>query len=205
MKKFKTDDRVRIIKDGTSTLFPPDTGYPEKLLLEDAGRLGTVTGLSKKDKAVVRVKWDPGSYRIFGDFVFGASGHLEVADKGRVDRGSIESDIHADFIEVVTIPSKGAPAPQEPQLSPVGAAPSSPRESRIGLIVRGVWRRFFGLSLSQKTQCYREMRDFVDASIAAAGGMAARQRAIFRAAEKWGISWKVADRIFEEGRQKGWT
>jgi len=204
MKKFKTSVRVRIIKDGTSTLFPPDTGYAEKLLLEDAGRLGTVTGFSKKDKAVVRVKWDPGSYRIFGDFVLGASGHLEVTDKGRVDIGSVESDIHSDFIEVVAVPAMSGPTPQRSQ-SPTPSAVSTTRKSRPGLIISRIRRTIFGLRLAEKQQCYREMRAFVDASIAVADEMAARQRAIFRAAERWGISWKVADRILDEGSQKCWT
>ncbi len=204
MKKFKVGDRVRITKDGTSTLVPPDTGYPQKLLLEDTGRMGTVTGFSKMDKAVLRVKWDPGSYRIFDDFVLGASGQLEVHDKGRVDIGSIESVIHSDYVDVVNSPGTSASTSQESQLPPVAAAPSGTEESHMVSIASGIWRRVFGLRLAQKKECYREMQDFVNASMSATNGIDARTRAIFRAAEKWGISWKRARQIFDEGRQKNW-
>jgi hypothetical protein len=73
------------------------------------------------------------------------------------------------------------------------------------VIISRIRRTIFGLRLVEKKQCYREMRTFVDASIAVADEMAARQRAIFRAAEKWGISWRVADGVLDEGTQKDWT
>jgi hypothetical protein len=191
---------VRITKDGTSTLFPPETGYPQKLLLEDAGRTGTVTGFSKTDKAVLRVKWDAGSYRIFDDFVLGASRHLEVRDKGRVDIGSIEADIHSDFVEVVSSPGTPAISAQ--------AAPVAVPEVEAGQeksLVSGLRRKFFGLSTPERKQCYKEMMEFVHASMPAASGIDARMRATLRAVEKWGISVKRADDIFKEGQQEGWT
>jgi hypothetical protein len=200
MKKIKVGDRVRITKDGTSTLFPPDTGYPQKLLLEDAERTGTVTGFSKMDKAVLRVKWDAGSYRIYDDMVLGRSGHLEVRDKGRVDIGSIDTNIHSDFVEVVNTPGGSA---LRTQSSPDGVPQVEDGQKRS--IGSGIWRKVFGLSLWERKQCYKEMMEFVYASMPAASGIDARMRATLRAVEKWGISVKRADQIFKEGQEQGWN
>jgi len=206
MKKIKVGDRVRIMKNGTSTLLPPETGYSQKLLLEDTGRIGTVTGLSKTDKKVVRVKWDPGSYRIFDDFVLGSSGHLEVRHKGRVDIGSIESNIHSDFIKVVSTLSSSVPLTQESRPSSLLAEqPSGAREIPHGTFFSMVWRKVFGLSLAEKKQCYREMREFVDASMPVTIGIRATSEAAFRAADKWGISLRRANAIFNEGIRQEWT
>lgn len=100
---IRKGDRVRIRDDGTSTLCPPDTGYPQKLLLEDAGRTGTVIGFGRTGD-ILQVEWDPGSYRIYDDLVLGESGRLEVRDKGRVDLGSIKSTIHSSYVQLVGRP-----------------------------------------------------------------------------------------------------
>lgn len=199
MKKIKAGDRVRITKDGTSTLFPPDTGYPQKLLLEDAGRTGTVTGFSRSDKAVLRVKWDAGSYRIYDDLVLGASGHLEVRDKGKVDIKSIETDIHSDRVEVLSSP--GTPATGGQAAVVAGSDVETAQQKSL---LSGLRQKIFGLSLPERKQCYKEMMEFVRASMPAASGIDARMRATLRAVEKWGISVKRADDIFKEGQQQGW-
>ena len=199
MKKIKAGDRVRITKDGTSTLFPPETGYPQKLLLEDAGRTGTVTGFSKTDKAVLRVKWDAGSYRIYDDIVLGASGELEVRDKGRADIESIEACIHSDFVEVISTPGRSEAGAHSVSVGSPAAATQHEKS-----FLSDLRRRFLGLSLAHRKQCYREMTNFMHASTPAANGMDARMRATVRAVEKWGISVKRADEIFKEGQQKGW-
>lgn len=233
MKNVRVGDRVEIVKDGTSTLLPPDTGYPEKLLLEDAGRTGTVIGLVASERGVVRVRWDPGSYRIFGDFVLGSSGRLETTDRGRVEMPSMESHIHSDFLRVVDRagPEPGsvdeAPTPlrdvearlREVALTvgplPVTSALTHPsgalhylgREAagtRPGMTLRRLWRAVVGLRLADRKRCFHEMREYMVASMPAVTAMDASMRAILRAARKWDIPARRARRIFDEGRQRHW-
>ena len=205
MRRVRVGDRVRIIKDGTSTLLPPDTGYHEKLLLEDTGRSGTVVGFSKSDKRIARVEWDAGSYRVFDDFSLGPSGRLEVRDRGRVHMGPIESEIHSDFIEVIGPATRERTKPSKSDRTTTAATSSEAEGGRGPSTLTRLRRMFIGLSTEEKKDCYREMRRFCDASVPATSGVDARIRAVLRAGEKWGISVKRANRIFAEGLQNGWT
>jgi hypothetical protein len=104
--------RVRIGSPMAGTAKPDETGLPSEVIL-DPGLTGTIIATTSDEQP--RIRWDPGTCRIYGDLDLST---MQFVARGSLKHEGFECSLHKGYLQVL----ESTPAPSEPP-GPVHAEP----------------------------------------------------------------------------------